>query len=146
MNNLVIDASVGLKWFLDDEREIKKAQRILDNFEKKQVKLLLPTLWIYEVTNGFRTAVLKRRIKKQDAQKYTQELKELAFPLVDLSYLVEKIMTDSLSFGLSIYDAAYVVLAKQEGVDFFTGDKRLYNTLKNKLSFVKWIGDYHWDT
>jgi len=32
-----------------------------------------------------------------------------------------------------------------EGVWFFTGDKRLFNAVGQTLSWVKWLGDYHFD-
>jgi predicted nucleic acid-binding protein len=43
----------------------------------------------------------------------------------------------------SVYDAAYLALAKALSFDFYTGDKRLFNAVSNVFSWVKWIGDYH---
>jgi len=40
-----------------------------------------------------------------------------------------------------VYDASYLSLAKKNNIGFVTGDKRLYNAVKDKLKWVKWIGD-----
>lgn len=142
MKTLVIDASVGIKWFLEDEEEVTRAKKILITFGNEEVKLLLPTLWIYEVANGIRAAVFKKRIDQNKVRLRIRKLKQLKLPLIDPSFLIEEIMKIAFGFNLSIYDASYVALAKENNVDFVTGDKKLYNKLKNKFPFVKWIGDY----
>jgi predicted nucleic acid-binding protein len=40
------------------------------------------------------------------------------------------------------YDAAYLALAEHEGIPFVTGDKQLYNAVKGRLPWVRWVGDY----
>jgi len=44
------------------------------------------------------------------------------------------------SFNRSVYDASYLAVAEKRNFDFVTGDKRLYNAVKEKLKWVKWIG------
>jgi len=44
------------------------------------------------------------------------------------------------SFTRSVYDASYLSVAEERNFDFVTGDKRLYNSVKEKLKWVKWIG------
>ncbi|MBW2664528.1 MAG: type II toxin-antitoxin system VapC family toxin [Deltaproteobacteria bacterium] len=44
------------------------------------------------------------------------------------------------SFTRSVYDALYLSVAEERNFDFVTGDKRLYNSVKEKLKWVKWIG------
>jgi predicted nucleic acid-binding protein len=56
--------------------------------------------------------------------------------------------TQRLAFRLafqhqrSVYDGAYLALAQSKGLWFYTGDKRLFNTVGKALPWVKWIGDY----
>jgi hypothetical protein len=45
-------------------------------------------------------------------------------------------------FQQRAYDCLYVALAEQQGVEFWTGDRRLYNALPTHYVFVQWIGDY----
>jgi hypothetical protein len=46
----------------------------------------------------------------------------------------------------SAYDSAYLALAQWQSVWFVTGDKRLFNAVGYVLSWVKWLGDYQFDT
>lgn len=43
--------------------------------------------------------------------------------------------------GISAYDAAYVALAADLGLDLWTTDRGLLNASAG-LGFVRWIGDY----
>jgi len=46
-------------------------------------------------------------------------------------------------FGAStVYDATYLALAELRGCEFWTADQRLFNQVKDKLSFVKYLGTY----
>jgi predicted nucleic acid-binding protein len=40
------------------------------------------------------------------------------------------------------YDCVYVALAERKGIDFWTGDERLYNALHAAHPFVRRIADY----
>ena len=41
------------------------------------------------------------------------------------------------------YDAHYLALALRENCEYWTADTRLWNSVKRKLSWVRWLGDYH---
>ena len=43
---------------------------------------------------------------------------------------------------LSIYDCSYIILAESLDCNFYTADKRLYDKLKGRLSFIKFITDF----
>lgn len=142
MATIVADASVAFKWFLDDEEAVAQAQCLLTDVTSTKVKLLLPSLWIYEVTNSFRSAVLKKRISVKDAYAYTNELKTFNFPLVDCSELLNEVITTAFHFSISVYDATYVILAQEKNCPFVTGDKKLYTQINKKLNRIMWVGDY----
>lgn len=44
--------------------------------------------------------------------------------------------------GQNAFDALQAAAAEQLGVEFWTGDRKLYSAVKDRLSFVSWIGDY----
>jgi predicted nucleic acid-binding protein len=33
-------------------------------------------------------------------------------------------------------------LAEEAGCEFWTADQKLYNAVKDRMPFVKWLGDY----
>jgi hypothetical protein len=58
--------------------------------------------------------------------------------VVDCSVIVKW----ELPANQRIYDCFYVALAEREGVNFWTGDERLYNALATHLPFIRFIADY----
>jgi len=47
-------------------------------------------------------------------------------------------------FGLpATYDAYYLALAEHEGCELWTADTRMWNSIRGKLTWVRWIGDYY---
>jgi predicted nucleic acid-binding protein len=42
----------------------------------------------------------------------------------------------------SVYDSWYLSLAEETGCEFWTADEKLYNATQDRLTFVKWLGDY----
>jgi predicted nucleic acid-binding protein len=46
----------------------------------------------------------------------------------------------------SVYDSWYLALAEELGSEFWTADQKLYNAVKDRLPFVKWLGDYEEET
>ncbi len=56
--------------------------------------------------------------------------------------LAARVLAIARQYHRSAYDSAYIALAEQEGVEFWTGDQRLYNALHAHLPFIRWIADY----
>jgi predicted nucleic acid-binding protein len=42
-----------------------------------------------------------------------------------------------------VLDAHYLALAEQQNCEYWTADTRLWNTVRGKLSWIRWLGDYH---
>ena len=42
----------------------------------------------------------------------------------------------------SVYDSWYLYVAERAGCEFWTADQKLYNAMKDKVSFVRWLEDY----
>lgn len=39
------------------------------------------------------------------------------------------------------YDTAYLALAELRRCEFWTADERLYNSVRDRLDWVHWVGD-----
>lgn len=140
MKELVIDASVILKWYLPDEEFAQKALNILDRYVSGETALYAPTILPYEILNALLVAERRGRIDEgvtQNAYKAFLDL-EISFLNPFLDY--QGIISLARSFTRSVYDASYLSVAEERNFDFVTGDKRLYNSVKEKLKWVKWIG------
>jgi predicted nucleic acid-binding protein len=138
----VIDASVALKWHLDDEEAIKEARQLLSDYGDGKIAITAPKLMLVEVGNAFNVAVMRARLTEEVAFQDFQEIFELDIPLIEYTNFLISAWKFARAHNRSVYDSVYVVTAQHLGCDFYTGDKRLYNALRGKFSWVKWIGDY----
>jgi len=138
---LVVDASVVLKWQLDDEESILQATALRDDFYALgAIRAIAPHLLIYEVINGIVTATRRKRLASDKAMEAMTNLLQLGVELKQVE--PERVLELALAHSLSAYDAAYLALAEREGCDLWTGDRLFYQAVKGELPQVKWIGDY----
>jgi hypothetical protein len=60
VSDFVLDASLALQWFPEDEADRKYSLAVLANLSKKRARV--PLLWFYEVGTGLLMAYLRKRI------------------------------------------------------------------------------------
>ncbi len=137
----VIDASVALKWQLNDEEYMGQALALRDDFLVRGALLLFaPSLFIYEVTNGLASAVRRGRLARVQGEEALRNFViadiALRLPPLDRMYQI------ALDYGLSVYDSSYVSLAEALGAELWTADRQLYEAVQQRLPFVHWVGDY----
>ncbi len=138
----VIDASVALKWQFKDESETEASMQMLTDFIEGKVSIFSPTLFIYEVVSAIHIAISRNRITENEGIEIIRDILGIGVVLADFSGLEENTLHIARRYKRSVYDCAYLALAQKEGCNFYTGDKRLFNSLKNRLPLVKWIGNY----
>jgi predicted nucleic acid-binding protein len=142
---LVIDASVALKWRLRDEEATSQADALLDDFLAGRLELLTPTLFDYEIANALRVAVTRQRLSEPDAAALA-DFAQYTIVWYDFTGIASLTFDLSGQYQRSAYDSTYLALAQAQGVWFFTRDKCLFNAVGHVLSWVKWLGDYQFDT
>jgi predicted nucleic acid-binding protein len=138
----VLDASAALKWQFEDEEVTSVAMGLLEDFIDGKIELISPTLFTYEILNAINVAINRKRIEEEDGYHALNYITSLGIELKSFHDLVEPAFHIARQYGLSPYDCAYMALADKEKCDFFTGDKKLFNSIKNHLPWVKWIGHY----
>ncbi len=141
MKNIVIDASVALKWYLSDEDNGDRALDVLEAHASDRLSLHAPALLEFEVANGLAIAKKRARVGNDDTLKAMEGFTELGISLYPLSPLFSKVLDYSDRYNISAYDAAYVALADDLKTHVVTADKRLFNSTR-KLKFIKWIGEF----
>ncbi len=67
MKQVVIDASVVLKWFLTDEEYGQKAMSLLGQYISNELDILAPSLLEYEVMNGLIIAKKKGKVERGES-------------------------------------------------------------------------------
>ena len=135
-----MDASVSLKWALNDEAEVRAANALRDTAILGRFRMVAPTLWLYEVTNGLTVATRRQRISRVCAEVALRDLMALGVRFADPA--ATAIYDDAMRHGVGGTDAAYLALARVLGVVLWTGDRRFFETVRSAARFVRWIGDF----
>lgn len=142
---VVVDTSIVIKWVLQ-ESDSDVAETMLIDWSSNGVVILAPALLTYEVTNALYKNVRKGEITLEEAK---EALRKVLLSGVVLNFskdsdLGRRAIEFAGQFGLSAtYDAHYLALAEREGCELWTADTRMWNSIRGKLSWVRWIGDYH---
>ncbi len=116
MREVVLDASVVLKWFAAEQRGSFEAHELRDDYQAGRLSVVVPSLLFLELLN-----VAVRRWRWE-----AEALAELADALADLSFEVSEPELSSVASwtarGLTAYDAAYVALAERRKLALITDD------------------------
>ena len=139
---VVVDASVALKWYLDDEELGAKALTVLTHYVSGDINMIAPSLLEYEVINGLKIAQKRGRINKNTIQSAVEGFFNLEIKVYNASYFSDEALDIMNSSEISLYDASYLALAENEKSHFVTADKVLYNKVRKKMNNVKWLGEY----
>ena len=137
----VIDASVVLKWVLDDEAHVEQARALRDAcLIDGTVEFHAPELMVYELTNAIRKAAYNTRLPLHIAEEALTTLLEAPIELHGPDPLTA--LGIGLRMTVSGYDACYVALADALGVECWSGDERLVRACERPAPYVRSIGDY----
>lgn len=137
----VVDASVVLKWQLDDEEAVAQALALRDDFLLHgRVGLAAPFLLVFELTNGILNATRQGRLSREQAEEGLALLLGAGIRLMGLD--AARVFALSMRWKLSAYDGAYLGLAEKLDSEVWSGDRAFYTACRGKGSRVRWIGDY----
>ncbi len=124
MSDLVLDASLTLQWFLEDEADRKYSLSVLASLSEKRA--VVPALWFYEVGNGLLMAYRRKRIAQDQIDGFLTRLKNL--PIEAASQAPTEVLelpALAQSHNLTNYDAAYLSLALRLKLPLATTDTAL---------------------
>lgn len=139
---IVIDSGVLLKAYIPDEEGHREAQNLIGDYARGNIIFYAPTLITYEIINACLVASRMARFSKKTAKELINEILGIEIIMEDIGHLKSRIFDISVKYDRSAYDGAYIAIAESRHLPFLTGDKKLFNSLKHHLTFVKWIGDY----
>ncbi len=141
MSLVVVDASVAAKWFLPAKGEtlIEEAFRLLRQYTKGEVRLVVPDLFWAELGNLLWRAMRQGRCTKATAESALASLKDRKLPTVSTLALLDLALGIATTFDRTVYDSLYVALALHSKAQLVTADERLANALAAQLP-VKWLG------
>lgn len=132
---IVLDASVILKLVLPGEKQ-EKVIPFINNHIAGKVKIAASELIYYEIANAL---ITRSKLPLKSALAGFQKIFDLEIETFSLG--VDEYFTSinfAHRFGITVYDASYIALAKKLKCDFITADKRLCKKTK-KLPFIHYF-------
>lgn len=118
----VIDASFFLCYLMPDEYK-NDVQKVFDQLKNGAIGFISTRLLPFEVANGIYAAVLSKRIDNTLAGNLIEDFLQFPVPLEEINYA--STLELALKYRRSIYDASYVLLARQNDLPLLTLDKQL---------------------
>lgn len=129
----ILDASVIIKWFINEE-ESDKALSYLEAFQNNKIVIIVPSLMFYELGN----TIINKKGSVSMASGIMQKLQELNLEVEDLGLKsFRKIYQNAIEYSLTFYDAEYLTLMQKENCQFITADKKLYEKVKKYYTAIK---------
>ena len=130
MNEIVIDASVVVKWFIE-ENDSDKARLLRDKFIDGKIELFVPSLLYFEVLNALKYSQLFDPSELNDAG---ESLEKYGFKVITIKKEIrEHMIKVAVDHDMSIYDASYLGLSIAIGKTFYTADEKIIKKLPSIL-------------
>ena len=142
-NVVVVDTSLALKWVVY-ETDTPLAQTLLDNWIQRNFRILAPDLLMYEITNSLYKRIRRNELTLEGADRAFSLLMKtnMNFEIITNEMLSLKALDIASRYKLpATYDAHYLALAEREECEFWTADERLYNSVKDQFSWVRFMVD-----
>ncbi len=138
IGTFVLDASVIIKWFSEEEFT-DVALKFRSKFVEKEIEIVVPDLLLYEISNALR---YNRTFSEEDVKEAVKTLIDM-----DISILVPSQDTVNLAIKLAFkhnitfYDAFYIALSEILNVYFITADEKLYENVA-EIPRVKSLSEF----
>ena len=141
--NLVIDASVLIKFYVPEILS-DKAELLLANVERGDIELLAPDLIYPEAGNVLWKKKRLKELTPSEVEEITEAILSLPVRIEPSKTLFPLSVEIAIAYGLTVYDAMYISLAKVCETTMITADRKLVDTVTktNLKSSVTWLASY----
>ncbi len=133
----VMDASVGIKLFIEEEFSDKVQRLFAKLTEDPQAEIHVPDLFYIECANILLKYTRRFDRPLEDSLADIKDLGKLALKSTSTLELIEDALLLANEKKLTAYDACYVVLAQKLGLPLITADA----PLAKAVDWAVWIGD-----
>ncbi|MBB6306529.1 type II toxin-antitoxin system VapC family toxin [Xanthobacter tagetidis] len=119
-DRFVIDASVVVKWFIEEEGS-ERAEQLLD----ARVDLYAPRILLGEVANALWKSVRRGEVPMPLAEEALRRLPRTIRFLFDTDDILTDVLQMAVALDHPIYDCLYVAGARRRELSLVTADARL---------------------
>lgn len=141
MKSVIIDASVALKWFFDEELK-EVAEKIFDQIEARKIKAIVPEIFYLEMSNICSMKSRRKLAEPSLVMTYFSKILDIGLERHLHETIADVALEYSLQMEVSVYDASYLALAEIYGVPLVTADKKLVRTCQGKFELIEYLGDF----
>jgi len=139
----VVDASVGIKLFLNEDESELVAGLFNDHMKYPSAQLIaVPGFFYIECASVLRKVVRAGTYDAAQARRDLEDLRQMTLLTIPTIELAGAAFEISSIYGISAYDACYVALADRVNVPLLTADERLRNSLAGSPFTVQTITQY----
>ena len=136
--HFVVDASVGIKLFVDEPLS-ERAQALFNKLtEDPPAELYVPDLFYIECANILLKYMRRFGRSLKDSQADLADLNTLSLKTVSTAELMEAALLLASERNLTAYDACYAILARQMNINLITADK----PMAQAVEWAVWLGDF----
>ncbi|MDF1536713.1 MAG: type II toxin-antitoxin system VapC family toxin [bacterium] len=126
MNHLVIDASVAIKWLVEEEGTAE-ALTVLD-----KARLSAPDLLIAECANILWKKVQREELSEDEALIGARILEQADLEILPTRHLLSSATSLAVLLDHPAYDCVYLELALERGWRFATADERFLRKIRGE--------------
>jgi predicted nucleic acid-binding protein len=124
---LVIDASVVIKWFSEEE-DSDRALSLRDRHTTGRTSLIAPDLLVYEIANALR---FKPGLDSQVVSRAIEDLLDLQIEvMVPSGEVIAMAIEMAYEHDITVYDSCYLSLGQALGTEVVTADRKFYEKAK----------------
>ena len=116
----VIDANVGLKWFIEEHRS-PAARKILE----KGTSFIVPDIFIPEICNVVWKKFKNQEVTAEQGQAIVTNVPAVIDHIVPTAELAQRAFALAVQFNHPVYDCLYLALAERESITLITDDAKL---------------------
>lgn len=124
MTDYVIDASVAIKWVVEEPGTAEALAL------RNGGRLMAPELLVAECANILWKKSIRNELSRQEALLAAKLLKSAEIELIPMRGLLEAVTAIAIDLQHPAYDALYVAVALERDCRFVTADQGLVNKLK----------------
>lgn len=138
----VLDASVVLKWFVN-EADSGKALKLREEFHAGEREIVVPDLLLFEIANALR---YNPSFSTKEIQEVLDTLFGIGIGIITPTFaLLSKTVEFAEEFDLTCYDATYLALAEELAFEFITADERFYRKIEKRTKLkilIRLLADF----
>jgi predicted nucleic acid-binding protein len=138
----VVDASVGIKLFLVEPLSERADALFAHLAADPPGQFYVPDLFFIECTNVLWKYVRRFGYPADAARQDVADLTRLPLYVVPTATLAEAALDLAVQYGSTVYDSAYIVLARELSLPLVTADEALARRFEDTGFDVRFLGDW----